>query len=322
VESCLPQDRCMTLTWGTRPGVGRGGAGAAASRPGRGGHESEATAGSGLKQGQPPGDPPGRASIALVPAPTVSLPRPIGRVGTSPSPVRPSLPKDAPTDRPRKAAKRRNDGPAFPLATRRGHRPNTRHLEGDLAPTAGPVRDRPFREAPRSPPTPTPGLLVSESSSRSSNRGELPANPGGPGRSFPDNQLASNGGPGRAGRAGGTGGSLVGGRGFSGGDGGGGRGGGADALSGFFAAVRSRVEASKRYPTWARRQGIEGRATVSFSLSPTGALLSAKTCRTSGSAELDAAAVDAVRRGAPYPSPPPGTDGSLTITITFILDDN
>jgi protein TonB len=93
----------------------------------------------------------------------------------------------------------------------------------------------------------------------------------------------------------------------------------ATALEGYFSAVRARIEAAKRYPPWARRQGIEGRVTVAFRLTVGGDLAEARVQGSSGSAVLDQAAVEAVRRGAPYPRRPQAGPEELEVTLVFAL---
>lgn len=60
------------------------------------------------------------------------------------------------------------------------------------------------------------------------------------------------------------------------------------------------------YPEEARRRNISGHAMVEISLDRAGNLLSAKLDQSSGSELLDAAALETVRRAAPYPAPPLG----------------
>ncbi|SPJ22584.1 energy transducer TonB family protein [Palleronia abyssalis] len=58
-----------------------------------------------------------------------------------------------------------------------------------------------------------------------------------------------------------------------------------------------------------------GTAVVAFSVAGSGGLASAGIARSSGSAELDRAAVQLVRRAAPFPPPPPGARRSFSINI-------
>ncbi|HWP34821.1 MAG TPA: energy transducer TonB, partial [Thermodesulfobacteriota bacterium] len=99
--------------------------------------------------------------------------------------------------------------------------------------------------------------------------------------------------------------------------GGGGPAGGAD-VSGWpgdaLAAVRARLEAAKRYPLDARLRGAEGTAEVAFTIGPGGRLERVRLVRSSGDRSLDAAALEAVRRGAPYPA------AGLTIEAPIVFE--
>lgn len=81
--------------------------------------------------------------------------------------------------------------------------------------------------------------------------------------------------------------------------------------------VWKRIEARKSYPLLARKRGREGRVTVDFVLGPGGRLLDARVGKSSGSEDLDQAALEAVRRAAPFPEPPaPPSGGRLPMQIT------
>jgi protein TonB len=111
-----------------------------------------------------------------------------------------------------------------------------------------------------------------------------------------------------------------------GGSGGGGSGrGGPDGstLQGYFAAVRMRVDAAKRYPKIAEQRRIQGKVLVFFSLNVEGELLGEpELLQSSGYGLLDRAALQAVRRGAPYPKFPGKAEelpGVLQMEVTFVL---
>ena len=67
----------------------------------------------------------------------------------------------------------------------------------------------------------------------------------------------------------------------------------------------------------ARRRRLHGMVAVRISLSPTGALDGVAVAQSSGSAEVDALALDLVRRAAPFPPPPPGTARQFTPLIAI-----
>lgn len=63
------------------------------------------------------------------------------------------------------------------------------------------------------------------------------------------------------------------------------------------------------------RVGVRGTAVISFRVGPGGGLASASVARSSGSADLDQAALSVVRRAAPFPPPPVGAQRSFSIRI-------
>jgi TonB family protein len=77
----------------------------------------------------------------------------------------------------------------------------------------------------------------------------------------------------------------------------------------------------KSYPTQARREGIEGSATVSFDVSSLGNVSDLDIEESSGNALLDQAAIEAVQNGAPYlPLPSDKPDGlRVRVKINFAL---
>lgn len=94
------------------------------------------------------------------------------------------------------------------------------------------------------------------------------------------------------------------------------------ALAGYLNAIRARVDAAKRYPQMAQQRRQEGVVVVTFRLTFDGRLMDAPlVTRSSGSKQLDNAALLAVRRGAPYPSFPlnPKDMKALEIPVKFFL---
>lgn len=81
----------------------------------------------------------------------------------------------------------------------------------------------------------------------------------------------------------------------------------------YSARVRARI-ARKRPPG----HGVSGTAIVAFAISRSGGVRYARIHRSSGYAVLDRAALSAIRRAAPFPSPPKGmTLRQLSYTIPF-----
>lgn len=78
--------------------------------------------------------------------------------------------------------------------------------------------------------------------------------------------------------------------------------------------VMARLQAAQRFPEQARARGEEGRAVVRFSIRRDGALGEARLASSSGFSALDQAALETVRRAAPFPAPPVGAGAALTLT--------
>jgi protein TonB len=86
----------------------------------------------------------------------------------------------------------------------------------------------------------------------------------------------------------------------------------AGSMAGYAARVRARVAANRPAATG------RGTAVVSFKVTSGGGLAYARLSRSSGVPALDQAAVAAVRRSAPFPTPPPGASGGqLAFSIPF-----
>ncbi|MDK2847877.1 MAG: periplasmic protein TonB [Desulfuromonadales bacterium] len=124
----------------------------------------------------------------------------------------------------------------------------------------------------------------------------------------------AGGGPGGSGNGSGPG-RLGGGRGRSGS-------GSGSALAGYLHAIRQRVDAAKRYPQMAQQRRQEGVVVVTFRLTVDGRLVDEPVLtRSSGYRQLDAAALRAVSKGAPYPRFPmdPALMKDLVIPVKFYL---
>ncbi|KAI95565.1 energy transducer TonB [Rhodomicrobium udaipurense JA643] len=76
---------------------------------------------------------------------------------------------------------------------------------------------------------------------------------------------------------------------------------------------------NKRYPADARSRGETGTAVVTFSLDRSGKVLSASLRKPSGHRDLDAEALDLVRRASPLPAPPPGAPLTITAPVRFSI---
>jgi TonB family protein len=97
----------------------------------------------------------------------------------------------------------------------------------------------------------------------------------------------------------------------------------ADALlRSYGAAVTARIREHQGYPPQARADGVEGAVKVSFSVGPSGDLQAASVAGSSGNADLDSAALSAVRSAAPFAALPAGLNRNsvrLSVTLRFRL---
>lgn len=91
-------------------------------------------------------------------------------------------------------------------------------------------------------------------------------------------------------------------------------------LEAYRALLKRRIEAAKRYPFALRRQGIEGRVDVRFRVRVDGRAEAVSSANRSVTPILVAAALEAVRRAAPFPPPPDGSDHEFTVTLEFRLE--
>jgi protein TonB len=88
------------------------------------------------------------------------------------------------------------------------------------------------------------------------------------------------------------------------------------ARASWAASVRTRIERAKAFPPEAA--GAAGRVTIALRIGADGALRSVSVAAGSGHAALDAAAIAAVRRAAPFPPAPAGVPGGdFRLTIRF-----
>ncbi|MDR2261071.1 MAG: energy transducer TonB [Azoarcus sp.] len=83
--------------------------------------------------------------------------------------------------------------------------------------------------------------------------------------------------------------------------------------------MKQRVERNLRYPLAARLAGETGNTGVRFSIAPDGSVRSAAVKKSSGHPDLDAAALDAIRRSSPFPSPP--FEREMEFSTTFNFDE-
>ncbi len=81
------------------------------------------------------------------------------------------------------------------------------------------------------------------------------------------------------------------------------------------ARLAAHLERHRRYPQAARASGRQGVAHLRFTIDRAGNVLDHQIVRTSGSADLDDAAIAMVRRASPVPSLPAGAPDRLSLTV-------
>ncbi len=89
----------------------------------------------------------------------------------------------------------------------------------------------------------------------------------------------------------------------------------------YFDMVRLKIESCKKYPEAARSRHMEGRVKILFVIAANGHISFLKVEKHTGHGILSAAAVDAVKKAAPFPRPPPNLfKGPLRIEITILFE--
>jgi protein TonB len=95
------------------------------------------------------------------------------------------------------------------------------------------------------------------------------------------------------------------------------------SADGYLDMVRLRIESCKRYPEAARDRNIEGQVTIRFVLVTDGTVRDLTIVDASRHRSLDQAALEAVRRAAPFPRPPSHLfDKNLVLELTIEFELN
>ncbi|PWW03842.1 protein TonB [Hoeflea marina] len=92
------------------------------------------------------------------------------------------------------------------------------------------------------------------------------------------------------------------------------------AVSNYPGKVASKLRRALRYPAEARSQRIRGEAVVGFVVASSGSVSGVRLVRSSGSSLLDTAAIETVRRAAPFPPIPGGAGRSswpFSVPVAF-----
>ncbi|MDN2568354.1 energy transducer TonB, partial [Aquibium sp. A9E412] len=90
------------------------------------------------------------------------------------------------------------------------------------------------------------------------------------------------------------------------------------AVSNYPGKVVAKLRRALRYPAEARRQRLRGEVQVAFTVSRDGGVAALRVARSSGSPVLDRAALDTVRRAAPFP-PIPAAAGRASWSFSLPL---
>ncbi len=91
-----------------------------------------------------------------------------------------------------------------------------------------------------------------------------------------------------------------------------------EAIGGWRSALSAWLQGHRSYPDAARRDGVEGRVVVRFTIDSAGLVIAVVVVGSSGSAVLDEAA-QALLRGAHLPAPPTLDHLSITLPINYAL---
>ena len=183
----------------------------------------------------------------------------------------------------------------------------TQHAEADPAKPALPVTDaaipvRTAKPVTKEKPANPPANSAAKKSSREQAR---PASPG----TAQQGEKASSPGHEGDGMAAGRGGQSGGQAGQKGGGSGGensaaGQGGSAGYLKGNYEYIKRRVRQYLVYSPQAKRMGIQGMVTVSFTIQQDGRVRDVAVSKSSGYSLLDESALEAVRSASPFAAPP------------------
>jgi TonB family protein len=95
-----------------------------------------------------------------------------------------------------------------------------------------------------------------------------------------------------------------------------------DAMLRYQDMVKQKIEEARRYPLWAKKQGIEGVVFLNFIILPNGSSQNIRIIRSSGSGILDQEAIETVKRAVPFPSIPKEISSSFVemgVSIVFML---
>ena len=89
----------------------------------------------------------------------------------------------------------------------------------------------------------------------------------------------------------------------------------------YFDMVRLKIETCKKYPSSAKSRHIEGRVTIQFIIKQNGQISNLKLLKNTRHSILNKAALNAVKKAAPFPVPPPNLfKEPINIEITILFE--
>jgi protein TonB len=84
--------------------------------------------------------------------------------------------------------------------------------------------------------------------------------------------------------------------------------------------VKQKIESCRRYPIWAKRQGLEGVCYLTFTLLSNGMIQDVKIIHSSGFDILDEEAVSTIKRASPFkPIPEKFNRSNLTMEVAIVF---
>ncbi|HDR1712325.1 TPA: energy transducer TonB, partial [Pasteurella multocida] len=96
-----------------------------------------------------------------------------------------------------------------------------------------------------------------------------------------------------------------------------GKGNSTDEVNAYRSALRREIEKHKRYPNRARMMRKQGVVTITFHLNNAGVISNARISKSSGSEELDNAALVAVNNARPIGPLPVGMPNEVSVPVSF-----
>ena len=91
------------------------------------------------------------------------------------------------------------------------------------------------------------------------------------------------------------------------------------SLANYNGQVSAHLRRYQQYPAAARSSGAAGSGMVTFSITGSGSVTSARIAKGTGAAVLDQEILAMVRRASPFPAPPDGQPKSFTVPLNFNL---